>query len=99
MERCSQTWVGTLIDASHQTIFDLVGDVSWHSELAESGEVLRVSVLAPGGPCASADGPAAPAVRRRIQWWFRLTPKRAARRRSRVEVDFNPVANVVFNLP
>ena len=43
-----KTSVDTLIDASRQTIFDLVGDVSRHSELAGSGEVLRTRVLTPG---------------------------------------------------
>ncbi len=130
-----QTRVDTLIDASRQTIFDLVGDVLRHSELAGSGEVLRVRVLMPGpvrlGTRFEADedipmGPqhqrfvatsevvaydpppvvswtSAPPLRprpRRIQWWFRLTPEAGGTRVVHaVEVDFNPVVNVVFKLP
>jgi hypothetical protein len=130
-----KTRVDTLIDASRQTIFDLVGDVSRHSELAGSGEVLRVRVLTPGpvrlGTRFEADedipmGPphqrfvatsevvaydpphvvawtSAPPLRpraRRIQWWFRLSPEAGGTRVvHEVEVDFNPLMNVVFKLP
>jgi hypothetical protein len=130
-----KTRVDTLIDASRQTIFDLVGDVSRHSELAGSGEVLRTRVLTPGpvrlgtrfeadedipmgrqhlrfvatSEVVAYDPPhvvswtSEPPLRpraRRIQWWFQLTSEAGGTRIvHEVEVDFNPVMNVVCKLP
>jgi hypothetical protein len=44
--------------------------------------------------------PSVPPKPRRIQWWFRLTPEgNATRVIHECEVDFGPVANVMFRVP